>query len=205
VVQRVLKLVTTPTITDYAQHTWNGVRLLIHRDLPPECEADTRVPQWLQHVEKSALDDIQMIFVTPHGPSDRSGDYMPSLCSIRVIWRTSGLRLPGMRLAGQLAAERTLYHEIGHHAHRHGFGQIPHQEKEADRFAAACYRRAHPFMARVVAPLMWPFARLSKAIAHDRRGWAYEAAESQDAAADVRSSGAGARSAGRPRPFRRRG
>ena len=84
-----------------------------------------------------------------------------------------------------------LYHEIGHHAHRHGFGQIPHQEKEANQFAAACYRRSHPVMARVVAPLMWLFAVLSRAMEGQTRRWEHEAADQQGVAGadEVHASG----------------
>jgi len=189
VVTRILRLATAPSITDYSEYACNGLRLLIHRELPKEYEAESNVPRWLSHVEETALQDIAMIFVTPHGPSDRSGDYMPSLCSIRVIWRGLGLHVPGMVRLAQLGAEHTLYHEIGHHALRHGFGQIPHQEKEADQFAAACHRRSHPVVARVVAPLMWPLATLSRAIAGQTKPWEPEMGEQGGAADDVHASG----------------
>ena len=169
VVERVLRVVTKPTITDYRASICRTVRLFVHRDLPPEFEAESRVPQWLRNVPEADLEDVEMLFVTPYGPDDRGGDYVPSLCSIRVIWRNLGVRVPGMPALSALDAERTLYHEIGHHAHRHGFGQIPHQEKEADRYAAVCFRRAHPFLSGVVGPLVRPIAALASRVAGQGR------------------------------------
>ena len=31
--------------------------------------------------------------------------------------------------------ENTLYHEVGHHVHRHTFGQDAEQEKQADEYS----------------------------------------------------------------------
>jgi hypothetical protein len=169
VVERVLRVVTTPTITDYKASTCRSVRLFVHRDLPAEFEAESRVPRWLRNVPEADLEDVEMLFVTPYGPDDRAGDYMPSLCSIRVIWRNLGVRAPGMAALSALDAERTLYHEIGHHVHGHGFGQIPQQEKEADRYAAACFRRSHPFLSGVVGPLVRPIATLASRLAGQGR------------------------------------
>lgn len=164
VVERVLRVVTAPTIRDYTELSCRSVRLFIHRDLPAAFDAESRVPQWLVNVPETDLEDVEMVFVTPYGPDDRSGDYVPSLCSIRVIWRSLGLRVPGTLALLALDAERTLYHEIGHHVHRHGFGQIPHQEREADRYAGTCFRRSHPVLSRIVAPLVRPVASLASAV-----------------------------------------
>lgn len=46
--------------------------------------------------------------------------------------------------------ERALYHEIGHHVHRHSFGEIPEQEQEADAYARRLMKIGHPVLGKIV-------------------------------------------------------
>ncbi len=48
----------------------------------------------------------------------------------------TAMRLNGFYTAYPvLVIESVLYHEIGHHVHRHTFGQDPDQEKEANDYS----------------------------------------------------------------------
>jgi hypothetical protein len=55
--------------------------------------------------------------------------------------------------------EGTLYHKIGHHVHKHTFGQDPEQEKEANAYAARMMKRAHPTLSMILRPFARFFVR----------------------------------------------
>jgi hypothetical protein len=42
-----------------------------------------------------------------------------------------------------------LYHEIGHHIHRHTFGEDPDQEREADKYVGRIFAKIHPLLFRI--------------------------------------------------------
>jgi hypothetical protein len=48
-----------------------------------------------------------------------------------------------------IRTEIVLYHEIGHHVHRHTFGEDPDQEREADKYAGRIFANIHPLLFRI--------------------------------------------------------
>ena len=55
-----------------------------------------------------------------------------------------------------LITESTLYHEIGHHVHRHTFGQDAEQEKEADDYADRIMINSNKIFFRIARLLKKP-------------------------------------------------
>jgi HD superfamily phosphohydrolase len=56
-----------------------------------------------------------------------------------------------------LMTEKTLYHEIGHHAYRHTFDQhTSDKEKEADRYAYKIMKQNHPYL-HIIARILNKF------------------------------------------------
>ena len=51
------------------------------------------------------------------------------------------------------------YHEIGHHVHRHTFGQDPDQEREADQYAANILKKSHPLLRIIVRAVKFVFGK----------------------------------------------
>jgi Zn-dependent protease with chaperone function len=49
-----------------------------------------------------------------------------------------------------IRTEYTLYHEVGHHSHRHTFGKDVGQENEADDYAKQLMHQAHTNLKRIV-------------------------------------------------------
>jgi hypothetical protein len=51
------------------------------------------------------------------------------------VWDNPYSKLNPLSWLNSFIIESTLYHEIGHHVHRHTFGQDPDQEKEANDYS----------------------------------------------------------------------
>jgi hypothetical protein len=108
-VERALNTIIATSVSAYRETACSGLRVLLHRELPDEYAIESRLPAWLSNVPSEALEDIEIIFFTPHGPDDRGGDYMPSLCSIRVICRAVARDVPWLAPLLARDAEFTLY------------------------------------------------------------------------------------------------
>ena len=132
-----------------------GVPVLVAREIDVSEDVPFHMERWLANVPTGDLGGIVRIYVVPRRlMQDAAGYYMPFLSTITVYWKDSRLGSKSLAWLARVSVEHTLYHEIGHHIHRHTFGQDPEQEKEADRYANARLSVSHPFLtaaARAIA------------------------------------------------------
>lgn len=110
----------------------------------------TKMVNWLSMIPESDLEQIERLYLIPEQNLDYRGTYMPILCSIMVEWDITTSWFNPLSYFFLLRIEKTLYHEIGHHVHRHSFGQDPEQEKEADQYAGKILAKNHPILIRLV-------------------------------------------------------
>jgi hypothetical protein len=87
--------------------------------------------------------------VTVNDGRDKAGSYMPILFTIDLVWCNPFSRHDPFSWILLQKIERTLYHEIGHHVHRHSIGQIPEQEQEADAYARRLMKIGHPVLGKI--------------------------------------------------------
>ena len=148
-----IRVIRNFSIKDFRKYRAHGLDLFVSNELRGRDHIAARIESWLETVEESDLSGIERLFVIPseRGLSFR-GRYRPMLFVITLVWKNSLSQRNPLSLLGNLGIESTLYHEIGHHSHRHGFGQIPDQEEEADDFAARMMRANHPTLYKLTAP-----------------------------------------------------
>jgi hypothetical protein len=136
---------------DFGNHEISGVRVLVAREIDESGDVAFHMARWLANVPPEDLVGIARLYVVPRPPvQDTAGHYMPVLSTITVYWKDSLLGNKSLAWLARISVEQTLYHEIGHHVHRHTFGRQPEQEKEADRYAYARLRVSRPFLTGIV-------------------------------------------------------
>ncbi len=131
-------------------HDIRGLRVLVSREIDESEDVFAHLDLWLASVPIEDLAGIMRLHVVRSPPeADYAGQYMPILSTITVIWEEPVFGGRILERLVRFGVEKTLYHEIGHHVHRHSFGRQPEQEKEADRYAAARMRANYPWLAGV--------------------------------------------------------
>jgi hypothetical protein len=103
----------------------------------------------LKSVPVEDLTEIERIYILRREDLTALGDYTPVLCRINLVWDNPSPRWSPMSHVNNFIIERNLYHEIGHHAHRHTFGQDPEQEEEAERYADRIMARSGHWYYRI--------------------------------------------------------
>lgn len=139
------------SLDEFKIYPINGVVIYQSKSLSVEARIKKKMTKWLSKVPNEDLKGIERLYLIPKGES-YSGTYMPILCNIMVVWGMRSYYNP-LSYFQLLWIENTLYHEIGHHAHRHTFGRDPAQEKEADRYAANILKKTHPTLALIIKTL----------------------------------------------------
>lgn len=115
-------------------------------DIKCKCNIQKYIEKWLSNLPTNDLSGIDRIYIVRPEDIKAEGNYTPVLFNITLAWANDFRE--GSFLFNLLAIyrEKVLYHEVGHHVHRHTFGQLPKQEKAADRYAAKILRREHPLL-----------------------------------------------------------
>lgn len=153
-IRSILRSILRFDLGDYRSHDIHGLRVFESKDIDENEQVADHLDTWLGNVPSEDAADVERLYViTAHPHTDYYGQYMPVLATIDLIWQQrdfGGAFFTRMEL---FSRELTLYHEFGHHACGHTFGQDPKQEKEADRYAAKLFKRAHPKTASVMAPI----------------------------------------------------
>ncbi|MBE9557677.1 MAG: hypothetical protein IMF08_12535 [Proteobacteria bacterium] len=136
---------------NFRTHEIRGVRVLVAREIDESEGVPFHMERWLANVPRGDLAGIVRLYVVLRPPvQDVAGYYMPVLSTITVYWKVSLVGSKALARLARISVEKTLYHEIGHHVHRHTFGRQPEQEKEADRYAYARLRVSRPFLTAAV-------------------------------------------------------
>ena len=124
---------------DYRQYGIDGIEVRESKQILVSEGVRGRVKKWLEVIPKDDLEKLERLYVLPWSNQAYLGNYMPSLFKIVLVWKAAGL----------LETQRTLYHEIGHHAGNHGFGWDLVQEEEAESYASRMLISARPVAGRV--------------------------------------------------------
>lgn len=157
IVESRVKSIINFTLEKFHTYTILGVNVYQAKELGDAGPVETRLSKWLSQVPKNDLREIERLYIVPPSNESYVGTYTPILCNIVVEWTTQEFRWPPLVWLVLSSVEHTLYHEIGHHVHRHTFGQDPDQEDEADAYAARIMRKSHPiseFVARTLRRLL---------------------------------------------------
>jgi hypothetical protein len=134
-VARVLDSICKFTLADYTQYKVCGVNIFEHQKLVTKQNVRARIERWLKKVPSEDLKEIERIYILRSEDLKGLGNYKPILYRINLGWDNPSSRWSPMSWLNNFIIESTLYHEIGHHVHRHRFGQDPDQEKEAEKYA----------------------------------------------------------------------
>lgn len=135
VVARILVSICAFTRADYTQYNVCGIKILEHKKLVTNQKVRMRIERWLKNIPNEDLKGIERIYILRSEDLKNSGDYMPILYRINLVWDNPSSTWSPMAWLNNFIIESTLYHEIGHHVYRHTFGQDPDQEKEANKYS----------------------------------------------------------------------
>ena len=148
-VARILDSICAFTLADYAQYSVRRVEIFEHKRLSTKQNVRACLERWLKNVPVEDLRGIERIYILRSEDLKSLGAYKPILCRINLAWDNPSPRWSPMSWVNNLIVESTLYHEIGHHVHRHTFGQDPEQEDEADKYADRIMARSSHWYSRV--------------------------------------------------------
>ncbi|WP_321397509.1 hypothetical protein [Emcibacter sp.] len=132
------------TVKDYFQYVASGMNVFQEKRLARPDYVRRKIENWMSFVPAEDLSGIERLYIIACQDNDRSGSYMPILQNIVVEWGVQSSRWNPLSVVERFFVKKTLYHEVGHHAHRHTFGQDPDQEKEADKYAVKLLLKCHP-------------------------------------------------------------
>ena len=144
------------TIGDYAQYNLSGISIFQHKRLSVKHPVRPKLEKWLRNIPKVDLSEIERIYVLQRGDLDALGTYTPVLCSINLVWDNPFSRLNPLSWLNLFMIESTLYHEIGHHIHRHTFGQDDDQERAADKYSDRTMANSHHLPFKIMRTLTGP-------------------------------------------------
>jgi len=148
-VARFLDSICAFTLADYAQYDVCGVKVFEHKKLGAKQNVKAKFEQWLRSIPIEDLREIDRIYIVRSEDLTPLGAYMPILYVINFVWDNPSSRWGPMSWLNNLVIESVLYHEIGHHVHRHTFGQDSGQEKEADKYSGRIMANNHHLLFRI--------------------------------------------------------
>ena len=139
------------SLKNYKKYKIRGIEIFEHKEIKKGCIIQDLIGKWLKSVTENDLSDISRLYIIRKEDIDNwAGTYTPVLFKIAVVWdnpyKANSLRF----WLFSLFTEHTLYHEIGHHIHRHKFGTDADQEKEADRYASKIISNNHRYLSYLV-------------------------------------------------------
>jgi hypothetical protein len=138
--------ITSFSVDAFDRYEVLGVKVYESKRIRSGQSVRAHLETWLRGVPPDDLADISRVYVVPSDEEDVAGTYLPILCNIMIVWPLSRSMPLGINWLFLLNIEQTLYHEIGHHSHRHTFGRDPDQEREADRYAAKLLVQNHRWL-----------------------------------------------------------
>lgn len=149
-----LRSIVRFTMDDWRRSSVGGIIVLEHGKLDSRFEASRHVGRWLANVPEADLVGISRIYIIPESPEPEfAGTYLQAVSVIEIVWRRPSEHRIGNAVR-RFMIEKTLYHEVGHHALQHvESGQDPDQERQADRYAWKMMRKAHPNLSMLTLPL----------------------------------------------------
>lgn len=148
VLRRILQRIRRYDSDNFDTYEIRNVPVYLSKAISEWEKIPAQLARWLANVPAQDLVGITRLYIVPDARHhDEAGYYMPAFSTITLYWDASALQSRLQKWLARLWLEKTLYHEIGHHALGHTPGQQPEQEKEADRYAHARLRTSRPILA----------------------------------------------------------
>lgn len=159
IVESRIRSITEFTLNEFESCPISGVNIYLSKKLDGKNRIKKKMARWLSMVPVNDLEEVERIYLIPETNEDHRGTYMPILCNIMVEWDVSVSYFNPLSYIFLFQIEKTLYHEIGHHVHRHTFGQDPDQEREANRYAVNILKKSHPLLRNIVGAVKTVFGK----------------------------------------------
>lgn len=164
VISGLLRSARRMTCRDFRTSCSSNIQIWEHTSIDQRFGASQRVQGWLAELPANDIIGIRRILITPHKTEhDTMGSYMPVLGVVSLAWTTLISPDSYFVRAANASHRFTLFHEVGHHVHKHWFGQDPEQEQDADSYAARSAKSRMPLWLRICLP---PIGSLFKVL-----GW----------------------------------
>ena len=155
-IQAILKSINQFSVNNYKKYQIKGIEIFECKNIYAKCDISFYLNKWLESVPESDLKSISRLYVITRDEINASGTYTTVLNSIALLWDNCYKDKSFLFNLFALITEKVLYHEIGHHRHRHKFGTDSDQEKEADKYAFSIMRKNHKFV-YLIAQLLSKF------------------------------------------------
>jgi hypothetical protein len=167
----ILRAVRSYSSANYRRSTFAKITIWEQSSIDERYEASRHVKEWLSELPTDDLEGVSRIYiVTKQRDNDFAGTYLPGLAVITLVWDAI---VPPGNLFNRLLNRfhrHTLVHEVGHHVHKHWFGQDPEQEAEAEAYVRAAAARRVPIWLRVARRLIKIAANILQRSAPSSRG-----------------------------------
>jgi hypothetical protein len=148
---RILDSIGSFKSQDYIQYEVRGIKIFEHHQLLTKENVKRILERWLKSVPDEDLEAIERIYILRQEDIADWGNYTPILYCINLAWNNPCSRWNPISWIDKFNMELTLYHEIGHHVHRHTFGQDPEQEDAAEKYAKRIMaQRSNHFLSKLV-------------------------------------------------------
>jgi hypothetical protein len=144
-IKAILKSVNQFSVKNYKRYQVRSIEVFQHKLVNAKCDIGYYLNSWMGNIPGKDLDFISRIYVVTREKINVAGTYTPQINSIGLLWDNPHKERSIIFWFISFFTENVLYHEIGHHKHRHKFGTDSDQEKEADRYAFKIMRKNHPF------------------------------------------------------------
>jgi len=155
-IQALMKSKCSFSTKNYQKYKCCGVDIFEHKEIKKQCDIQKKIGGWLKTIPEDDLGEISRLYIVRKEEIDENaaGTYTPGLFKIVLLWDSHFKENSLPFKLSSIMIENTLYHEIGHHVHRHTFSQhTSDNEKEADRYAYRIMKKNHPYL-HIVARLL---------------------------------------------------
>lgn len=155
-VERVLNSICRFNVVNYRKYEIRGIDVFESKEIVTRSDIKRYLAKWLRNVPEEDLQKVERIFVIGvEENQEYAGYYVPYYFVITLVWDNPEGKWNPMSWLSVYLIERTLYHEIGHHFHRHtGGGQDTDQEKQADSYALRMHVKSRPVLFNILKPVV---------------------------------------------------
>ena len=145
-IKAILKSVNEFSVQNYKRYRIRGIEVFEHKLIGAKCD----ISFYLGNIPERDLQKISRLYVITRDKINAAGTYTPVINAIALLWDNTHKDKSLLFKLSALFTEKVLYHEIGHHKHRHHFGTDPDQEKEADRYSGSILKISHPHLFKFI-------------------------------------------------------
>lgn len=152
-IRAIIKTILSFSVRNYKRYKVGKLEIFQFIKIEAKCDIGYYIQHWLNNIPNLDLMNINRLYVVPREKINAAGTYTPHLNAIALLWQNDYKERSLLFKIHALIIEKVLYHEIGHHKHKHKLGTDPDQEIEADLYAFNIMRKHHPFIALLTKAL----------------------------------------------------